>query len=147
MKDARAIRARAAMGLGLGNLGNEGFRRDESLLRSEEATAPSPRMDEARTQVALLEHMTGGGILGIKAGCCGELPHKYSFWLNRKTTSAGTILRIRKLCKPQMRKSHDNRFGFLARDNHILNPPPKSVQRFLAIFAIRQSKNFWGGGI
>ncbi len=66
MRDARAIRARAAVGLGPGSLGSEeGVRRDVSRRRREEATGLSPRMDEGRMWVSLLEHTTGGGILGI----------------------------------------------------------------------------------
>ena len=81
MKDASAIRANAAMGLGPGNLGSEeGIRRDESR-----------RMSEGRTWVSLLEHTTGGGILDIGVGCCGELPHDLSFWLSSKAISIGRI--------------------------------------------------------
>ena len=66
MRDARAIRARAAVGLG--NLGNEeGVRRDESRRRREGATGLLPRMDEGQTWVSLLEHTTGGGILDFGA--------------------------------------------------------------------------------
>ena len=92
MKDASAIRANAAMGLGLGNLGNdEGTRRDESRRRSEGAAVLLPRMDERRTRVSALEHTTGGGILGIEADYCGELPHNLSFWLTIKAISIGNI--------------------------------------------------------
>ena len=78
MKDARAIRARAAMGLGLWKLrGAEGLRRAESRRRNEEAAA-LPRVDEGRASAFSLEHMAGGGILSIGVGCCGELFHKLS---------------------------------------------------------------------
>ena len=66
MRDASAIRARAAVGLGPGSLGNEdGVRRDVSRRRREGVAGLSPRMDAAWTWVSLLEHTTGGGILGI----------------------------------------------------------------------------------
>lgn len=61
MRDARAIRASAATGLGLGNLRNEGFRRDESLGRSEETMGLYPRIDETRTQAFLIRTYAGGG--------------------------------------------------------------------------------------
>ena len=70
MMDASAIRARAAMGLG-DLRSDEGFRRAESRRRSEGAALP--RMDDARSYASLSEHMTGGGILSIGVGCCGEL--------------------------------------------------------------------------
>lgn len=58
MKDANAIRARAAMGFGLGNLGSEGLRRDESRLRSEDAIS-------LRRFIRTYEW--GGGILIIRS--------------------------------------------------------------------------------
>ena len=65
MRDARAIRASAAADFGLGNLRNEGFRRDESLRRSEETMALYPRIDETRTQAFLIRTYAAGGILSI----------------------------------------------------------------------------------
>ena len=60
MRDASAIRASAAMGLG--DLRSEdGFRRAESRRRSEEAAAALPRVDEGWAGVISLEHIIGGG--------------------------------------------------------------------------------------
>ena len=66
MREASAIRASAAVGLGPGSLrSEEGFRRDESRRRrEEEATGLSPRVDAGRAQALLLEHTTGGGYFG-----------------------------------------------------------------------------------
>ena len=84
--DSVATSASAAMGLG--DLRREdGFRRDESRRRSDEAAPPLPRVDEGRAGVISLEHMTGGGILSIGADDCGELLHELSSRLSRKAIS------------------------------------------------------------
>lgn len=116
MRDARAIRASAAVGLGPGSLrSDEGVRRDESRRRrEEEATGLSPRVDEGRAQALLLEHTTvGGDILGIGADWRGELPHKVSSRLSRKAISVVIILLFRNNASANMQNGEIG-LGFFA---------------------------------
>ena len=115
MREARAIRASAAVGLGPGSLrSDEGVRRDESRRRrEEEATGLSPRVDEGRAQAFLLEHTTGGGILGIGADWRGELPHKLSSRLSRKAISVVIILLFRNNASANMQNGEIG-LGFFA---------------------------------
>ena len=114
IREARAIRASAAVGLGPGSLrSDEGVRRDESRRRREEATGLSPRVDEGRGRVALLEHTTGGGILGIGADWRGELPHKLSSRLSRKAISVVIILLFRNNASANMQNGEIG-LGFFA---------------------------------
>ena len=115
IREARAIRASAAVGLGRGSLrSEEGVRRDASRRRrEEEATGLSPRVDEGRAQASLLEHTTGGGILDIGADWRGELPHKRSSRLSRKAISVVIILLFRNNASANMQNGEIG-LGFFA---------------------------------
>ena len=115
MREARAIRASAAAGLGPGSLrSDEGVRRDESRRRrEEEATGLSPRVDAGRAQALLLEHTTGGGILDIGADWRGELLHKRSSRLSRKAISVVIILLFRNNASANMQNGEIG-LGFFA---------------------------------